>query len=150
MTESRPDATAEAIPLLQEHLTLGLRRVETGRVRIHLATTTEDAQVQEPVRRERVEIQRVADGREVSEAPGVREEEDGAVLVVPVLEEILVTERRIILKEEIRIRRVTTTQTIERTVALHSQTATVERLPPAPRDGPKSEMRRTGADGADA
>jgi uncharacterized protein (TIGR02271 family) len=139
VTESRPAATAQAIPLLQEHLTLGLRRVETGRVRIHLATTTEDAQVHEPVRRERVEIQRVAVGREVAEAPAVREEEDGAVLVVPVLEEILVTERRIILKEEIRIRRVTTTETIEKTVALHSQTATVERLPPAPRDGPESD-----------
>lgn len=137
MTESRPDVTAQAIPLLREHLTLGLRRVETGRVRIHLATTSEDTQVQEPVRRERVEIQRVAVGREIAEAPGMREE-------------TVVTERRIILKKEIRIRRVTTTETIEKTVALHSQAATVERLPPAPRDGPETEMRRNRGDGADA
>ncbi len=150
MTERRPEATAQAIPLLEEHLTLGHRRVETGRVRVHLATTTEEARLREPAWHERVEIQRVAIGREVAEAPGIREEEDGAVLVVPVLEEILVTERRIVLKEEIRIRRVRTSETIEKTVALHSQTATVERLPPAPRDGPESQTRRDGGNGDDA
>jgi stress response protein YsnF len=139
VTEGARDVTAQAIPLLQEHLTLDLRRVETGHVQVH-----------EPVRCERVAIERVAVGREVAEAPGVHEEEDGAVLVVPVLEEILVTERRIILKEEIRIRRVMTTETIEKTVALHSQAATVERLPPAPRDGSETQTRRSNGDGDDA
>jgi len=135
---------------LQEHLTLGHRRVETGPVRVHLATTTEDAPLREAVRHQRAEVQRVTIGREVAEAPGSREEEDGAVIVVPVLEEILVTARRIILNEEIRIRRVTTTKTIEKTVALHRQAATVERIPPAPRDGDDNDKRRTVGDGDDA
>lgn len=150
MTERGPDETAQVIPLLREYLTLGRRQVETGRVRVHLATTTEDVQLREPVSHERAEIQRVAIGREVAEAPGIREEEDGAVLVVPVLEEILVTQRRIVLKEEIRIRRVATTGTIQKTVALHSQTATVERLPPPSRDGSVTPARRDAGDGDNA
>lgn len=150
MTEREPDMAAQVIPLIQEHLTLGRRLVETGRVRVHLATTTQDAQVSKPVTQERVEIERRAIGREVAEAPGIREEEDGAVLVVPVLEEILVTQRRIILKEEIRIRRVATTGTIQKTVALHSQTATVERLPPPSRDGSETPARRDAGDGDNA
>jgi uncharacterized protein (TIGR02271 family) len=149
VTEREPEVTAQAIPLLQEQLTLDRREVEIGRVRVHLATTTENATLREPVWHERVEIQRVAIGRQVGEAPGVREEENGAVLVVPVLEEILVTERRIILKEEIRIHRVTTNETIEKTVALHSQTATVERLPPAPRNGSEAPARREAGDADD-
>lgn len=143
MTEQAP---TQVIPLLREDLTLGHREVETGRVRVHLSTTTEDRTVRAPVRHQLAEVERIAIGREVAEAPGIREEEDGTVLVVPVLEEILVTERRIILKEEIRIRRVTTTETIETTTALHSQVATVERLPPAT---PEPESRRTPGDGDD-
>ncbi len=143
MTEQGP---AQVIPMLREYLTLGHREVETGRVRVHLATTTEDRTVRAPLRHQRAEVERVAIGREVAEAPGIREEEDGAVIVVPVLEEVLVTRRRIILKEEIRIRRVTTTEIVETTAALHSQVATVERLPAAT---PDPESRRPRGDGDD-
>lgn len=116
-------------------------------MRVHLATTAENATLREPVWHERAEIQRATIGRQVAEVPRVREEENGAALVVPVLEEILVTERRIILKEEIRIRRARTNETIEKTVALHRQGATVERLPPTLRDGTETPARREAGDG---
>lgn len=146
MTDQGAGATDRAIPFLQEYLTLGHREVEAGHVRVHLATTTEDRTLHAPVNHQRAEVQRIAIGRVVAEAPGIREEEDGAVLVVPVLEEILVTERRIVLKEEIRIRRVTTTENVETTVALHSQAATIERLPPesqAVTEPDRNVLRRT-------
>lgn len=146
MNDHAVEPTKQTIPLVEEYLTLGRRSVEMGRVRVNLATTTENARLSEPVRHEQVEIRRIVIGREVASAPSMREEEDGAVLVIPVLEEILVTERRIILKEEIRIRRVTTMEVIEKDVAVHSQAATIECMP-CSQDGSNTEIRREGANG---
>ncbi|HZN03360.1 MAG TPA: DUF2382 domain-containing protein [Candidatus Polarisedimenticolia bacterium] len=143
---------AQTVPLLEERLAVERRVVETGRVRVRLSTATKDAMVRETLRGERVEVDRVPVGREVTEAPVVREEENGTVLVVPVLEEVLVVERRLVLKEELRIRRVSTTEIIEQTVALRQQAATVERLLTAvPQDGSDPETRRrdVGDDGDD-
>ncbi len=84
-------------------------------------------------------------GREVAAAPAAREEEDGAVLVVPVVEKVLVTERRLVLKEELRIRRVSTSSTSEQTVPLRRQTATVERLPARLGADPETNGRHDGA-----
>jgi uncharacterized protein (TIGR02271 family) len=135
--------TSGAIPLLEERLTVDRRVVESGRIRIHLSTETEDALIQETLRGERIEVERVALGHEVAVAPAVREEEGGAVLVVPVLEEILVVERRLILKEELRIRRIATTETVEATTALRRQVATLERLSVA---APKAALIPKAAD----
>ena len=145
MTDPERIETTQTIPLLEERLLIGRRVVETGRVRIHLSTATEDATVRETLRAERVEVKRVPIGREVVAAPAVREEEDGAVLVVPVVEEVLVTERRLVLKEELRIRRVSTDRISEETVPLRRQTATVERVPARLEADPKPNGRHGGA-----
>ena len=145
MAESVDPEAAQIIPLLEERLVVRRREVETGRVRVHLTTKTEDAAVREVLREERVEVERVPIGREVATAPAVREEEDGAVLVVPVLEEVLVVERRLVLKEELWIRRVSTNRTSEQTVPLRRQTATVERVPAQPDDKPELNARPHGA-----
>jgi stress response protein YsnF len=139
------DVKADAevvVPLVEEHLVIARRLVETGRVRVHLSTATEDALVRETLRGERLEVGRIALGHEVATAPAVREEEDGAVLVVPVLEEILVVERRPVLKEGLRIRRIATTETVEETIPLRRQMASVERLSTAaPASSPEAQTR---------
>jgi stress response protein YsnF len=52
------------------------------------------------------------------------------VLVIPVVEEILVVEKRLVLKEEIRLRFVDTEDIVEQAVERRVQHATVERMPP--------------------
>jgi uncharacterized protein (TIGR02271 family) len=131
----KPVATAgEAVlPLVEEALRVGRRRVETGRVRVSVATDTEERLVRETLRSERVEVERVAVGRELAAgepAPAARREADGT-LVVPVLEEVLVVERRLVLREEIRLRTIAAEDTVEQPVTLRRQRAEVERLPPA-------------------
>lgn len=119
------------LPLLEEALRVGKRRVETGRVRVSVATDTEERLVRETLRTERAEVERVAVGRELADgegAPAIRQEEDGTV-VVPVLEEVLVVERRLVLREEIRLRLVAVDETVEQPVTLRRQRAEVERLP---------------------
>ncbi len=122
MTECEPDLTAQATACVAERRTLGRRRVGAGRASADLATTTAAP------RAEPAEVRRMAIGLPVPQAPGIHEEENGAVPVVDVLERMMVTERRII-----RLRRVARSGSIETTVAL--QEATAERLRPGPGNG---------------
>ncbi len=129
-TDNTDDGTV--LPLVEEALRVGKRRVETGRVRVSVFTDSEERVVREALRTERAEVERVAVGRELAEgeqAPAVRREEDGTV-VVPVVEEVLVVERRLVLREEIRLRVVAVEETVEQPVTLRRQRAGVERLPP--------------------
>ena len=64
-------------------------------------------------------------GRVVETTPDIRQE--GDVTIVPVMEEVLVLERRLVLKEEVRIRRVRTIEAHRETVRLRFQEATVTR-----------------------
>ncbi len=131
-TERLEDTGDSAVlPLVEEALRVGKRRVETGRVRVSVATETEERLLRETLRTERAEVERVPVGRELAEgepAPAVRREEDGTV-VVPVLEEILVVERRLVLREEVRLRLVAAEEAVEQPVTLRRQRAVVERLP---------------------
>ena len=142
MADDAKADTEAVIPLVEERLAISRRLVETGRVRVHLSTATDDALVRETLRGERMEVERVALGHEVASAPAVREEEDGAVLVVPVLEEILVVKRRLVLKEELRIRRIATSETVEEAIPLRRQLASVERLPGAAAAGSPDAQAR--------
>ncbi len=103
------------------------RQVTTGRVRVRTVVEV----VQEPVRasleEETVEVTRVPVGREIDQAPEVRTE--NGVTIVPVVEEVLVVEKRLVLKEELHIRRTVRTEEVEIPVELRKQRAEVERLP---------------------
>jgi stress response protein YsnF len=77
--------------------------------------------------RERAEIDRVPVGRQVDAVPAVRQE--GDVTIIPIVEERLVVERRLFLKEEVRIRRVRTREKHQESVTLRYQEAVVTRLP---------------------
>jgi stress response protein YsnF len=59
------------------------------------------------------------------DAPSTRTE-DG-VTIIPVLEEVLVVEKRLVLKREIRIRKRSTSENVEIPVSLRKQRAKVER-----------------------
>ena len=138
---SRPDLlrdTAEqvttqtqTIELLEETLRVAKRTVEHGRVRVSVLTETEQRQVRETLRSSRVEVEHVAVGRrlEAGEAmPQSRTEND--VLIIPVVEEMLVLEKRLVVVEEMHIRIVQSQEAIEQTVPLRRQRAEVERLAP--------------------
>ena len=58
-------------------------------------------------------------------APQIRTEDE--VTIIPVLEEVLVVEKRLMLKREIRIRKRATSETVEIPVTLRKQQAKVER-----------------------
>jgi uncharacterized protein (TIGR02271 family) len=131
----KPHNTAKetVLPLVEEALRVDKRRTETGRVRISVATEAEERLVRETLRSERAAVARVSIGRGLTdgEAAPIAGREEDRTFILPVLEEVLVIEQRLILREEIRLRLVAVEETIEETVTLRRQCAEVDRLPPA-------------------
>jgi uncharacterized protein (TIGR02271 family) len=135
-----PDKTGETvIPLLAEEVTVSKQVVETGRVQVARVTHEREQLIDQLLAHDTVEIDRTPIGRQVDAMPAVREE--GDTIVIPLVEEVLVVERRLFLKEEVRIRRVRTTERHQESVTLRHQEAVVTRLPvelPAVGESPDS------------
>ncbi|HWJ94872.1 MAG TPA: DUF2382 domain-containing protein [Telluria sp.] len=117
------------IPIVEEQLAVGTRTVETGRgVRIHKTVTEQPVSIDERLLRDEVEVRHVEVDRIVAldQAPAVRYE--GETLVVPVLEEVLVVERRLRIKEELHITKARREERFQQTVMLKSEQVSVERF----------------------
>ncbi|GGC38090.1 hypothetical protein GCM10011504_15570 [Siccirubricoccus deserti] len=136
MQEERAETV---IPLIEERLTIERARRPTGRVRVAVTTTAEQRLVEETLRRREVEITRVPIGRTVAEPPPVREE--AGSLVIPVVEEVLVVERRLVLREELRLRLPVTERRETATVTLRRQDVRIDHLPPAAQQQERQYMR---------
>jgi uncharacterized protein (TIGR02271 family) len=114
------------MPVIAEELEVQKRLVETGKVRITKVVHEREAVVGEPLFCEEVEVERVPVQRVVDNPIPVRYE--GDTVVVSILEEVLVVEKRLMLKEELHIRkrRIETHQ--PQHVTLRHEEARVERL----------------------
>jgi stress response protein YsnF len=118
------------IPLVEERLRVTTRDVVTGRVRVSTTTETFEEVVRQELRGMHAEVVRVPIDRVLAPGetpPGPRTE--GNVMIMPIFEEILVVEKRLVLKEEVHIIQSTTVDQVERPVELRRQRASIERLP---------------------
>lgn len=119
------------LPLIAETARIDKRAVETERVRVSTRTETIEQILRENLRSDHVGVTRVALNRTLAEGealPQVRTK-DG-VTIIPVLEEILVVEKRLVLKEEVHVRQTTSGEDVEVPVTLRRQHAEVERTGP--------------------
>ncbi len=132
MTDLRRASSEQTLALAEEVLKVGKRQVVTGRVRVRTETETVETMARAELEGETVEVTRVPCERYVDEAPPVRTE--GEVTILPVVEEVLVVETRLLLKEEIHLRRTKTRETVEIPATLRRQRAIVERIDPVTGD----------------
>ena len=117
------------LPLHAEELTIARRIIERDVVRVATVTHSREQLVDEELAREDVQVTRVPVGRIVEAMPSVREE--GDLTIMPVVEEVIVVERRLMLKEEVHIRRVRTTEQHRETIVIREQEAVITRTPVA-------------------
>ncbi len=89
------------VPLAAEEVVVS-RQTRQTTVRVSTRTVERAEHVDVPLTHRRVEIERVSINQVVAAMPVTREV-DG-VTIVPVVEEVVVVERRLVLKEEIHIR----------------------------------------------
>jgi len=122
---SPPDPELTSLSLHAEEVSVTRRTVVGVTVRVATVTHEHEHIVDEALRHERVEIERVPVGRTVDAVPPVREE--GDTTIVPVVQEVVVVERRLVLKEEIHIRRVRSTEHHRESVVLRKQDAVITR-----------------------
>ena len=115
-------------PVIEERAEIGKRQVETGRVAVHIVPRTRTEVVSVPMSEEHAVIQRVPVNRVVERAEPVRRE--GDVTVIPVYEEIVVVERRLVLKEEIRIGLEKRTRQEQQAVEVRTEEVRIERTDP--------------------
>jgi uncharacterized protein (TIGR02271 family) len=128
-----PGGDTLTVPLHREELRVGTRIVDTGRgVRVHKTVSEHPHAVDQTLLYDELDIRHVPVDRIValSEAPSTRQE--GDTLIVPVVEEVLVTERRLRIKEEVHITRIQRTRTQSGTVMLRAEDVVVERFDEGP------------------
>lgn len=113
------------IALVREELTLGKRKVESGRVRIRKEVRVREQEIEQELLREEVEVRRVPADRELDAAPEPRRE--GDTLIIPVVEEVLVQRKVLRLREELHVRRRAVRTPHRERVLLRSEEAVVER-----------------------
>ena len=116
------------IPLHVEEISVSRRETKKANVQVALVTGTREQLIDEELTHVRIEIERVPIDRAVEVAPPTRQE--GDITIIPVVEEIVVVERRLVLKEEVRVRRVSTKEQHQETVVLRQQEAVVTREEP--------------------
>jgi uncharacterized protein (TIGR02271 family) len=121
-------AAERKVPIVEESLHVDKVPIDQGGYRISKRVSTRDERVEELLRSQHVEIERRPIGRhlESSEVPEPRHE--GDTLIIPVVEEVLVTEKRLLLVEEVRVTRVDATRRDSQSVPLRKEEITIERL----------------------
>ena len=106
MNVEQPDE--QTLELREEELVVQRKMREIGEAHIRTRIEEVPARLEVEATAEEVEVEHVPVGQVVSER--VEPYQDGDVLIVPIYEEQLVVTKRLLLREQLRIRRVATTQ----------------------------------------
>lgn len=101
--ETRIDNPAMVIPVIQEEITIDKRVIETGKVRISKRISEREELVDVPILQEEVTVERVPINLFVEEQPPVRQE--GDTIIIPVVQEQIVIQKKLLLVEELRVRK---------------------------------------------
>ncbi len=114
-----------SIPVIEEHVHIGKKVVETGKVKVSTLLTEREESVNIPLLHEEVNVERIPINKFIEAAPApVRYE--GDTLIVPITREVVV--KRLLLVEELHVtkRKISTEETQQFT--LRTQEVNVERI----------------------
>ncbi len=116
------------VAALREQASVDVRTVDIGGVRVHKTVSEHPHHIDEVLQRDVIAVTHVPIDKIVplSEAPQARQE--GDTFIVPILEEVLVVEKRCRIKEEIHITRNQRTEQYVETVVLRSEDVAIERF----------------------
>ncbi|RZI54412.1 MAG: DUF2382 domain-containing protein [Pseudomonas sp.] len=126
------------VPLIEESLVVDKRVIDQGGYQIVKRVDIREEVVDEPLMAHTVLVERRPIGRLLSsmEPPVVRQE--GDTLIISIVEEVLVTEKRLMLKEELHITRSQAITHHSETFSLRSENVAIERLEPGASPTPET------------
>lgn len=114
------------VPVIEEQIEVGKREVERGTVRVHKRVREHEELLQETLAHEQIDVERVPLNQVVESATGVRQE--GDTVIIPVYEEMVVVEKRLVLKEEVRLHIRRTQEDWTDRVTLRREEVEIERI----------------------
>jgi uncharacterized protein (TIGR02271 family) len=117
--------SALILPVIAEEVIVEKRTVPRERVRIHTKVSTRDQVVDVAVTNETLNVERVPVGQvvESKRAPW----QDGDTFIVPVYEETFVIEKRLVLREEVRVTCTRRQEHVPQHVQLRTEEVSIER-----------------------
>ena len=122
-------AEPHVIPVIQEEMQIGTRLVDTGRgMRIHKTVAETPHVIEQPLMQDDFTVEHVLHDQVIENAEIPKARYEGQTLVIPVMEEVLVVQKQLRMKEEIRITRVQRQVSTTQTVILKSEQVQVERF----------------------
>lgn len=125
---TNPEGSTSKIELVEEIASVTLEQVTTGRVRVATRTETFSEDVTASLETSEAHVTRVPINRYLDpDAPLPETRTQGSLTIVPVLEEVMVVETRILLKEEVHIELLTRVQDVTLPVSVRRQRADIER-----------------------
>jgi uncharacterized protein (TIGR02271 family) len=125
--DSEPRDSA-SVPALQEQVKVRKARKETARVQISKKVKSREEVVDVPLEEEKVSVKRVPINRFVEGPVPVRRE--GDTLIVPLLKEVLIVEKKLLLKEEWHIHKARSIRKDSRRVQLRDEEISIKRTNP--------------------
>jgi len=113
------------LTVAEEQIAVTKQKIVDGHVRVTRSTTEHDEVISTLLNREKVEVEHVAKAQYIETMPDIREE--NGVLIVPVVEEEIQVIRKLVLKEEIHIRKVQENVPFQEVVTRREQQVNIER-----------------------
>lgn len=113
--------------VINEFLTVKKKIVETGRIHITKKIELREESFNVPVMQEHVNVERITINQYVNEAPQIRQV--GKTMVIPVLKEVWVVRKEILLVEEIHVTRTHTQEIISGTETLREELVSIVQTP---------------------
>ena len=125
-----PLKTPVFVSLIEESLVVGKRLVDQGGYRIVKNVSIREEVVDEPLTTHTVHVERRPIGQLLPSLDAPVSRQEGDTLIIPVVHEVLVTEKRLMLTEELYITRTHTITHQPQTFSLRSEEIAIEQLEP--------------------
>ncbi len=114
------------IPVIAEEIAVAKKVIESGKVRISKRISEHEELVDVPLFREEVRVERVPMNLFVEAPPPVRQE--GDTMIIPVVEEQIVIQKKLLLVEELRVRKEIVEHHQPQTVNLRKEEVEIKRV----------------------
>jgi uncharacterized protein (TIGR02271 family) len=124
--EHMRDPDEKVVPVMEEHVRIERAPIESAVVQVRKEIRERQEVIREPVFHEEVEVERVPVNR-MAEGP-VTSRYEGDTLIVPLVEEVVVVEKRLKITEELHIRKRRTESRSETPVTLRREEVSVDRV----------------------
>ena len=114
------------VPIIEEYVTVGKKVVETAHIRVSKTINEKTESFEIPLKQEEIVVKRVPKNELIDIIPPASRYE-GDIMIIPVLKEVAVIEKRLMLVEEIHISKLHTEKIETQEVTVRKEEVNVTR-----------------------